>query len=132
MNQKARTFFERMCGVWARLTGRSSAPETLHWHGNSPSPTMFTENEEPYDSLMVEFVGGPFDGHCELLHPTERSARLFIPVSRAILKMLDGETANWEDPPTSMALYELEKTGTNYWYRFCYPAPPQPRSLYLH
>ncbi len=131
MNEKARTFFERMCGVWARLTGRSSTPDALQWHGHSQS-LMFMESKEEYDTLMVEFVGGPFDGHAELLHSTERSARLFIPVSRAILKMLDGETANWEDPPTSMALYELEKTGPNYWYRFCYPSPPHTRSLHLH
>lgn len=131
MNQKARTFLDRMCAIWARVTGRPQVAEALQWHGHSQNDSPAMESDEPFDSLMVEFVGGPFDGHCELLHPTERSARLFIPVSRAILKMLDGETANWEDPPTSMALYELEKTGANYWYRFCYPAPPQTRSLYL-
>lgn len=135
MNHRARKFLERMSAVWTRLTGRTpNSPEPLHWHGSShsqESPFAY-ESDSSCDGLVVEFVGGPFDGHCEVLHATERSPRLFIPVSRAILRMLDGEASNWEEPPTSMALYELEKTGGTYWYRFCYPAPPQARSLYLH
>ena len=123
MNLKARTFLDRMCAFWARVTGRPQVSEALQWHGHSEHDSSSMEHDGLLDTLMVEFVGGPFDGHCELLHSTERTARLFIPVSRAILKMLDGETANWEDTPTSMALYELEKTGPKYWYRFCYPAP---------
>ncbi len=61
-------------------------------------------------SILVEFIGGPFDGHRQMLSlPADSLAEtVALPVSRNIFQMLAGHSHAVEAPVTSVAIYELE------------------------
>ncbi|HVX64891.1 MAG TPA: hypothetical protein VHC19_30010 [Pirellulales bacterium] len=79
----------------------------------------------PFEQQLVDFVGGPFDGHCLML---DASRRELIPlatfaVSANVLRMLIGKLPGGIAPITSTAVYELERNGPLARYRFLRSEP---------
>lgn len=73
-----------------------------------------------FEMQLVEFIGGPFDGHSLTI---DASRRELIPlatfaVNRNVLRMLIGRTPGGVAPITSIALYRLERSGDIARYRF--------------
>ena len=57
----------------------------------------------------VEFMGGPYDGHCQSVPSAEALAdTVALPVNRNIFRMLSGLPATENVRTTSIAIYELE------------------------
>lgn len=78
-----------------------------------------------FESQLVEFVGGPFDGHRLTL---DASRRELIPlatfaVSTNVLRMLIGRLPGGIAPITSTAVYELQRDGLIARYRFVRAEP---------
>ncbi|HVX64808.1 MAG TPA: hypothetical protein VHC19_29590 [Pirellulales bacterium] len=61
-------------------------------------------------TILVEFIGGPFDGHRQALSiPADSLAdTVALPVSRNIFQLLAGQPNAPMAPATSVAIYELE------------------------
>lgn len=68
----------------------------------------------------IEFLGGPFDGHCQRvsLEPEELAGVALLPVSRTVFGWLEGQAQPVETRVTSVAVYHLELTGAVCRYRF--------------
>lgn len=57
----------------------------------------------------VEFIGGPFDGHRQVVAlPEALSDTVALPVNRNVYRILDGLPAIDNMITTTIALYELE------------------------
>lgn len=57
----------------------------------------------------VEFIGGPFDGHRQVVAlPEALSETVALPVNRNVYRMLAGLPATNNMITTSIAVYELE------------------------
>ena len=69
---------------------------------------------------MVEFVGGPLDGHEHpFSHSTEMLASLVdLPISSNLLRVLNGEDDCPIGPASSIAIYELDRSGDE--LRYCH------------
>ena len=78
-----------------------------------------------FKSQFVEFIGGPFDGHHLTLDASERK---LIPlatfaVSKNVVRLLSGHSPGPVAPITSIAVYQLERTGEYALYRFLHAEP---------
>jgi len=62
---------------------------------------------------VIDFVGGPFDGHCELVEidPASPSETLIVPVNENMLRMLHGLGRGPKQPVSSLAVYEAFDCG---------------------
>lgn len=78
-------------------------------------------------SYKIEFIGGPYDGYRQTLATPfgELAEIVALPVSRDIYRLLDGETRGQGVPITSVAVYQLEKSGNSWRHRFLGGASPQ-------
>lgn len=57
----------------------------------------------------VEFLGGPFDGHRQIVAVPESLAEtVALPVNQNVYRMLAGLPAQGNVPTTSIAVYELD------------------------
>jgi hypothetical protein len=78
---------------------------------------------------VVEFVGGPFDGHVELFcGPAERLPEDMIWfVSQNVFRILQGQAEGPKAPVTSIAFYgRSEQEGI---WRYCFHGAISPREL---
>jgi hypothetical protein len=68
----------------------------------------------------VEFFGGPFDGHVQVvrLAVNNLASVVALPVSREIFEMLDGRSSDPNAPVTSEAHYQLDGGTSPPCYRF--------------
>jgi hypothetical protein len=64
-------------------------------------------------SVMVELVGGPFDGLTLLLSPSwdDLVPTVALPVNENMFSRLDGKTTGPARPCRTVALYELRRPG---------------------
>lgn len=71
------------------------------------------------EQMLLEFVGGPLDGHVQqLLATTEELIEVAaIPINHNIFLMLDGKPRGPAKPPQTMAIYELRHSPKTY-YQF--------------
>lgn len=55
----------------------------------------------------VEFVGGPYDGHKEIVtcEPEELAGMLALPVNQNVFRLMRGDQAGRNLPATSLAVY---------------------------
>jgi hypothetical protein len=75
---------------------------------------------------LIEFVGGPFDGHVQPLSLETRSlvAVALLPVSRTVFGWLEGKSTPVGTRVTSVAVYRLEVEDGHVRYRFRRALPP--------
>lgn len=73
----------------------------------------------------VEFVGGPYDGHCQTVPtPDALAATVALPVNRNIFRLLSGLPAAGDARTTSIAIYELELVES--WPRYYFLGTTSP------
>jgi hypothetical protein len=80
----------------------------------------------PNASYEIEFIGGPYDGYRQVLTTTrnELAEIVALPVSQGIFRLLDGEARGPGAPTTSVAVYQLEGSGSRWRHRFVGAASP--------
>jgi hypothetical protein len=80
----------------------------------------------PNGCLEIEFVGGPYDGHRQVLSTPlgELAEIVALPVSRDIFRLLHGKTRGPVESITSVAVYQLEVLPTRLRHRFVGAASP--------
>lgn len=68
---------------------------------------------------LLEFVGGPFDGHHQSIAvlPDQLAQTVALPVNENVFRMLDGKLRGPAQPSRTVALYELHQ-GAPWQYRF--------------
>jgi hypothetical protein len=71
-------------------------------------------------SSVIEFVGGPFDGHLEMFPAAAEQLPqdLIWLVTGNVYRLLDGESAGPKQPVTSIALYERRYRRAAWRYEF--------------
>ena len=69
--------------------------------------------------VLLEFVGGPFDGHHQTISvPAEELAQtVALPVNDNVFRMLEGKLRGPAQPSRTVALYELSHHA-GWQYRF--------------
>jgi len=74
----------------------------------------------------IEFVGGPFDGHKEIVavDPELLAGMLALPVNENAFRVIDGEHARRKEPPTSVAVYH--RTYDRGVWRYCFLGAASP------
>lgn len=78
----------------------------------------------------VEFVGGPFDGHVYVGAGARQIAEyVAVPVNARTLSLLDGKGEGKKGAASSVAVYQLQRTGNGWRYLFVAVAPPQDFQL---
>jgi hypothetical protein len=80
-----------------------------------------------HSAKKVEFIGGPYDGHRQLVRLSKRDCGevLAIPVSAKVFRMLAGEPPEAESPASSVAVYQLRKHKRRYCYHFVEAKTPE-------
>jgi len=75
---------------------------------------------------LIEFVGGPFDGHVQPLSLETRSlvAVALLPVSRTVFAWMEGKSNPFGTRATSIAVYHLEIEEGHVRYQFRRALPP--------
>ena len=75
----------------------------------------------------VEFIGGPYDGHRQSARVSKRDCGevISIPVSVNVFRMLSGEPPGAELPASSVAVYQLRKDKSGYYYHFIQVKTPE-------
>jgi len=75
---------------------------------------------------IVEFIGGPFDGHRLRIaaRPHELAAVATFSVNKSVLQLLCGESPGPIAPVTSIAVYQLEWADGTARYRFLKAGQP--------
>jgi len=66
----------------------------------------------------VEFIGGPYDGHKELLGSGPPAEELACVVCEDVFRLLAGKDRRKHGTITSVAIYELEVDDGLFHYRF--------------
>ena len=68
----------------------------------------------------IEFIGGPFDGHKEIiaLEPEALAGMLALPVNDNAFRLIEGSNASRKQPPTSVAVYH--RTCEDGIWRYCF------------
>lgn len=79
-------------------------------------------------SNRVEFIGGPYDGHRQMVPTPEALAEtVALPVNRNIFRMLSGLPTAGDARTTSIAIYELEALdGSPRYYFLGTTSPAEP------
>ncbi|HWB08478.1 MAG TPA: hypothetical protein VG826_04615 [Pirellulales bacterium] len=79
-------------------------------------------------SNRVEFIGGPYDGHRQMVPAPEALAdTVALPVNRNIFRMLSGLPAAGDARTTSIAIYELDEIdGSARYYFLGTTSPAEP------
>jgi cobyrinic acid a,c-diamide synthase len=77
-------------------------------------------------SCVIEFVGGPFDGHVQYvsLQPSELMELVTLPVNENVLRLVNGEPIGQRAAATSLATYErdLDLQSPRYYFLGSIPA----------
>lgn len=66
----------------------------------------------------VEFIGGPYDGHRDILGHCRPAETLAWLVCRDVFRLFAGKEGQGRGTITSVAIYELEVTDGLFQYRF--------------
>jgi hypothetical protein len=71
-------------------------------------------------SCVIEFIGGPFDGHVQSvsLPPRELIDVVALPVNSNVLHMVNGEPVGEKSPASSIAVYERDSATAPPRYRY--------------
>ena len=82
------------------------------------------------ESVKIEFVGGPFDGHAQRIDvpPDGLLAEARLPVSEDVFRLMAGERSTRKAPATSTAVYCRERDHSRVRYRFVCAQPPERQS----
>jgi hypothetical protein len=70
--------------------------------------------------ILVEFIGGPFDGHSQALSASseELASTVALPVNDNVFRMLHGKLRGPARPSRTVALYELRRDEEAWKYYF--------------
>ncbi len=81
--------------------------------------------------IRIEFRGGPFDGHRQIvqLKPCEMNDFVMLPVNANLIRRLAGKGRTARSAPTSVAIYELDEQKGRTTYEFLGAIPPQQTCL---
>ena len=73
---------------------------------------------EMIQMFEIEFIGGPYDGHKELLGPACPAEELAWIVCEDVFRLLAGKDSRKDKRITSVAIYELDVDDGLFHYRF--------------
>ncbi|MCA9150093.1 MAG: hypothetical protein KDA92_12360 [Planctomycetales bacterium] len=81
----------------------------------------------PNQPMVAEFLGGPFDGHCELVegcHPEENTFAL-VEVTPERIELVTCGQESFDSHTTSVAIYQLTAHDDRIKYQFCQSVSPR-------
>ncbi len=100
---------------------RNAIARTCHWLAEWLTPKRFAAPPSEPDRIVIEFLGGPLDGHAETVSRVSLNrmkAWIEVPISRTLFDVLNGAEPSNVRQLTSVAIYDLVPLNSRWRFRF--------------
>lgn len=100
---------------------RNAIARTCHWFAEWLTPKRFAAPPSEPDRIVIEFFGGPLDGHTEIVSRVSLNRMkmwIEVPISRTLFEILDGAEPSNVRQLTSVAIYDLVSLNSRWRFRF--------------
>lgn len=100
---------------------RNTLAQTCLWFAEWLSPKHFVAPRSEPDRVVIEFLGGPLDGHWETVDRVsleQLRAWIEVPISRTLFDVLGGAKPSNDRQMTSVAIYDLIPSDSRWLFHF--------------
>lgn len=100
---------------------RNAIARICHWFAEWLTPKRSAAQPSEPDRVVIEFLGGPLDGHWETISRVslnQMKAWIEVPISRTLFELLDGAEPSNVRKSTSIAIYDLVALDSRWLFRF--------------